>query len=51
MICEHLSTGKEILVKAEHTLHVLEIIEAARKSQETGRRIELTSAFMYPVIK
>jgi predicted dehydrogenase len=51
MICEHLSTGKEILVKAEHTLHVLEIIEAARKSQETGTRIELTSAFMYPVIK
>jgi predicted dehydrogenase len=51
MICEHLSTGKGILVQAEHTLHVLEIIEAARKSQETGSRIELKSAFMYPIIK
>lgn len=50
MICEHLSTGKEIRVRAEHTLHVLEIIEAARKSQETGQRIELKSAFKYPVL-
>ncbi len=51
VICEHLSTGKELLITSEHALHVLEIIEAARKSQETGSRIELNSAFSYPVIK
>ena len=51
IICEYLATGKEPLINVEHTLHVLEIIEAARKSQETGRRINLESVFNYPVVK
>ncbi len=51
VICEHLSTGKELLITSEHALHVVEIMEAARKSQETGSRISLQSAFMFPVIK
>lgn len=35
----------------EHSLHVLEIIEAARKSQKEGKRIQLESVFPYPVVK
>jgi len=50
VICEYLSTGKEPLINAEHALHVLEIIEGARESQATGKRIELRSAFKWPVI-
>ena len=50
VICEYLSTGKEPLINVEHTLHVLEIIEAARKSQETRKRIELKSVFKWPVV-
>ncbi len=50
VICEYLSTGKEPLINVEHTLHVLEIIEAARKSQETRKRIELMSVFKWPVV-
>lgn len=49
-ICEHLATGKKPLINAEHALHVLEIIEAARRSQKEGRRIQLQSSFPYPVI-
>ncbi len=50
VICEHLSTGKELLITSEHALHVLEIIEGARKSQATGQRISLLSAFKWPVV-
>jgi hypothetical protein len=51
VICESLVMGKEPLINAEHSLHVLEIIEAARRSQSEGKRITLTSVFPYPVIK
>ncbi len=50
VIAEALATGKEPLINAEHALHVLEIIEAARKSQATGKRINLQSAFKWPVV-
>jgi predicted dehydrogenase len=50
LIAEALATGKEPLVTAEHALHVLEIIEAARKSGETGERIKLQSEFKWPVV-
>lgn len=50
MIAESMVTGKELLVTAEHALHVLEIIEAARKSGETGERIKLQSEFKWPVV-
>ena len=49
-ICEAMATGKEPVITAPHALHVLEIIEAARKSQATGQRITLQSTFNYPVI-
>ncbi len=46
-----LATGKEPLITPEHALHVVEIITAARESQATGRRIDLTSTFRWPIIE
>jgi predicted dehydrogenase len=51
VISESLVTGIEPLIAAEHSLHVLEIIEAARESQASGKRITLKSVFKYPVVK
>jgi predicted dehydrogenase len=50
LVCETLATGKEHLFTPEHALHVLEIMIAARESQESGRRIELTSTFKWPIV-
>lgn len=51
LAAEVLSTGREILLATpEHALHVLEIITAARESSATGRRIDLTSTFKWPVV-
>jgi len=50
VIAEALATGKEPLITPEHALHVLEIIEAARKSGYTGERIRLKSTFKWPVV-
>lgn len=50
LAAESLATGKELLITPEHALHVLEIIQATRESQETGKRIELTSTFKWPVV-
>jgi len=50
VIAEALSTGKEPLINAEHALHVLEVIEAARKSGLTGKRVKLVSTFKWPVV-
>lgn len=47
---ESLVTQIEPRINAEHALHVLEIIEAARKSQETGRRISMKSSFKWPML-
>jgi predicted dehydrogenase len=48
-VSESLLKGIEPRIHVEHALHVLEIIEGARKSQETGQRIRLTSKFPYPL--
>lgn len=50
VISESLATGKEPLINVLHALHVLEIMEAARESQKTGRRITLQSDFKWPVV-
>lgn len=50
LIAECLATGKEPLITAEHALHIVEVIEAARTSGATGRRVELQSTFKYPLI-
>jgi predicted dehydrogenase len=50
-------TGESIIqntepkINVEHALHVLEIMEAARKSQQTGMRIKLKSKFPWPIVK
>ncbi len=51
VISESLAEGLEPLINVEHSLHILEIIEAARESQQTGKRIKLVSKFPYPVVK
>jgi predicted dehydrogenase len=50
VIAEALVTGVEPLIAAEHALHVLEIIEAARESGASGRRVPIVSTFKYPVV-
>ncbi|MHB8953200.1 MAG: Gfo/Idh/MocA family protein [Pirellulaceae bacterium] len=50
LVAECLATGKEPLFTPEHALHVVEIMNAARQSQETGRHIPLLSTFKWPVI-
>ena len=50
LAAECLATGKDFLVTPEHALHVLEIIQATRASQDTGRRIDLKSKFKWPVV-
>jgi predicted dehydrogenase len=49
VISESLAQGTEPKINVEHALHVLEIIESARLSQETGQRIQLKSSFTYPL--
>jgi predicted dehydrogenase len=50
LAAECLATGKEPPFTPEHALHVVEIMNAARASQETGRRIEIRSTFPRPTI-
>jgi len=50
LAAECLATGVELLVTPEHALHVLEIITAARESQQTGKRIKLKSVFRWPIL-
>ncbi|HEY1165039.1 MAG TPA: Gfo/Idh/MocA family oxidoreductase [Chitinophaga sp.] len=50
VISEALVTGKEPLIAVEHALHVLEIIEAARASGSSGKKIELQSTFKWPLV-
>ncbi len=47
---EALLQGTEPRINVEHTLHVLEIIEAARKSSATGLKVKLKSKFPWPVV-
>ena len=50
VVGESILKGTEPRINAVHALHVLEIIEAARKSQETGMRIKLHSRFPWPMV-
>ncbi|MGI9429507.1 MAG: Gfo/Idh/MocA family protein [Bythopirellula sp.] len=45
-----LATRSDMLIAPEHSLHVLEVIQATRESQTTGRRISLRSTFKWPVV-
>jgi predicted dehydrogenase len=50
LVAECLATGKDTLITPEHALHVLEVIQATRESQDTGRRVTLRSTFKWPVV-
>jgi len=47
---ESIVSKTEPRINVEHALHVLEIIEAARKSSATGMKVKLTSSFQWPMI-
>ena len=47
---ESIVMGTTPKINVEHALHVLEIIEAARTSSATGRRVELQSKFPWPMM-
>lgn len=51
VVGESIVNGTEPLINVEHALHVLEIIEAARKSSATGMKVKLESKFPWPVVK
>lgn len=50
VVGESIINGTEPRINVEHALHVLEIIEAARKSSATGQKIKLESTFKYPLV-
>jgi len=45
-----LSKNIEPRINVLHSLHVLEIIEAARKSSKEGIKVKLVSSFSYPMV-
>ena len=45
-----LSKNIEPRINVLHSLHVLEIIEAARKSSKEGMKVKLVSSFPYPMV-
>ncbi|MEO8764471.1 MAG: Gfo/Idh/MocA family oxidoreductase [Ginsengibacter sp.] len=47
---ESIVKGTEPRINVEHALHVLEIIEAARKSSATGMKVPLVSKFPWPMV-
>ena len=47
---ESLVNNTEPYITVEHTLHILEVMEAARESGATGKRIDLVSTFKWPVV-
>jgi predicted dehydrogenase len=47
---ESLVKGTEPRINVEHALHVLEIIEAARESSATGKKVLLQSRFPWPIV-
>jgi predicted dehydrogenase len=50
LAAESLATGEPLLINPEHALHVLEVIQATRESQDSGRRVQLRSSFRRPIV-
>jgi predicted dehydrogenase len=50
VISESLVKGQEPYITAEHALHVLEVIEAARESGKSAKQVPLVSTFRWPVV-
>ncbi|WP_290794215.1 Gfo/Idh/MocA family protein [Flavihumibacter sp. UBA7668] len=49
VISASLLEKNEPLISPEHALHVLDIIESARASSQTGQKISLQSSFRWPI--
>ncbi len=47
---ESILKGIEPRINVEHALHVLEIMEAARRSSATGMKVKLQSKFPWPMV-
>ena len=50
VVGESMVKGIEPRINVEHALHVLEIIEAARKSSAAGVKVKLKSTFTWPMV-
>lgn len=50
VVGESIVNKTEPRINVEHALHVLEIIESARKSSATGMKIKLESKFPWPMV-
>lgn len=50
VISQSLLDKNEPLISPEHALHVLDIIESARASSQTGQKISLQSSFRWPIV-
>ena len=47
---ESIVNQTEPKINVEHALHVLEVMEAARKSSATGTKVKMQSTFKYPIL-
>ena len=47
---ESILSKTESKINVEHALHVLEVMEAARKSSATGTKIKMQSTFKFPIL-
>lgn len=50
VVAESMVKGIEPRIAADHALHVLEVIEAARASSSLGKKIKLQSTFKWPMV-
>lgn len=50
VVSESMVKNIEPRISVEHALHVLEVIEAARESGSSGRKVQLQSSFKWPMV-
>lgn len=50
-IAECLASGEQPRLRGEHAVHVLEVMQAALHSAQTGQRIQITSTFPWPLLE
>ena len=50
-IAECLAKGEKPMLRGEHALHVLEVMLAAKRSAQTGQRVQIASTFSWPLLK
>ncbi len=50
-IAECLATGERPLLSGEHAVHVLEVMQGARRAAQTGQRVQIASTFRWPLLE